>query len=197
SDQIKLGGQSIMRYFGRTLSAAAVIAMCVAIASAVSGDDGKQAGKETNRYVVTNLTSDLQGIAPNTDAVMQNAWGVAFTPGASPFGRSANPPAFSPLPAGRGAPHRPTPLRVKPPPPGGTVPSTACKPVDPKNPPNPAPAAPTGLVWNPTMTFLVPNTSSPATFIWDTEDGTISAWTGGLNPPDQAVLAVDKSPHAV
>jgi len=186
-----------MRYFGRTLSAAAVIAMCVAIASAVSGDDGKQAGKERNRYVVTNLTSDLQGIAPNTDAVLQNAWGVAFTPGASPFWIADNATGCSTLYDGSGVPQPATPLRVKLPLPGGTVPSTACKPVDPKNPPNPAPAAPTGLVWNPTMTFLVPNTSSPATFIWDTEDGTISAWTGGLNPPDQAVLAVDKSPHAV
>ena len=52
-------------------------------------------------------------------------------------------------------------------------------------------------MWNPTATFLVPNTTSPATFIWDTEDGTISAWTGGLTPPDQAVLAVDNSPGAV
>jgi uncharacterized protein (TIGR03118 family) len=50
-------------------------------------------------------------------------------------------------------------------------------------------------VWNPTTStttgFLVPGTSKPATFIWDTEDGTISAWTGGLTSPDQAVIAVD------
>jgi uncharacterized protein (TIGR03118 family) len=64
-------------------------------------------------------------------------------------------------------------------------------------PPNPTPAAPTGLVFNPTTTFLVPRTDLPATFIFDTEDGTISAWTGGLTPADQAVLAVDKSPGAV
>jgi len=48
-------------------------------------------------------------------------------------------------------------------------------------------------VWNPTTTFLVPGTTRAATFIWDTEDGTIAAWTGGLTPPDQAVLAVDNS----
>jgi uncharacterized protein (TIGR03118 family) len=56
-------------------------------------------------------------------------------------------------------------------------------------------------VWNPTTSpttgFLVPGTNLPATFIFDTEDGTISAWTGGLAPPDQAVLAVDNSPGAV
>jgi uncharacterized protein (TIGR03118 family) len=187
-----------MKHFRRTLSAAAVIAMCVTVASAVRAEDGKDQAKGTNRYVVTNLTSDLPGIAPNTDPVLQNAWGVAFTPGASPFWIADNATGCSTLYDGSGALQpQPTPLRVKLPLPGGSVPAAACTHVDPKNPPNPAPAAPTGLVWNPTTTFLVPKTTRPATFIWATEDGTISAWTGGLTPPDQAVLAVDKSPGAV
>ncbi len=187
-----------MKYFSRTLSAAAVIAMCVTVASAVLGDDDKHPAKGPNRYVVTNLTSDLLGIAPNTDPVLQNAWGVAFTPGASPFWIADNATGCSTLYDGSGVPQpQPKPLRVKLPLPGGGVPPTACKHADPNNPPNPTPAAPTGLVWNPTTTFLVPNTTSPATFIWDTEDGTISAWTVGLTPPDQAVLAVDNSPGAV
>jgi uncharacterized protein (TIGR03118 family) len=187
-----------MQPLSRTLSAAAVIAICVTAASAVLGDDGKHSGDEQNRYVVANLTSDLPHIAPNTDPVLQNAWGVTFTPGASPFWIADNATGCSTLYDGRGLPQpQPTPLRVKLPLPGGSIPITACKPVDPNNPPNPTPAAPTGLVWNPTATFLVPHTTSPATFIWATEDGTISAWTGGLTPPDQAVLAVDKSPGAV
>jgi len=85
-------------------------------------------------------------------------------------------------------------LQVKIPSPGG-VPSTACKPVTSNT--SPTPAAPTGVVWNPNPNpnFLVPNqsTSTPAVFIFDTEDGTISAWAGGLSPADQAVLAVDNS----
>jgi uncharacterized protein (TIGR03118 family) len=187
-----------MKHSSRTLSAVAVIAMCVTVASAVRGDDGKDPAKEPNRYVVTNLTSDLPGIAPNTDPVLQNAWGVTFTPGASPFWIADNATGCSTLYDGSGVPQpQPTPLRVKLPLPGGSVPATACKHADPNNPPNPTPAAPTGLVWNPTATFLVPHTTSPATFIWDTEDGTISAWTGGLTPPDQAVLAVDNSAGAV
>jgi len=187
-----------MKHFRRALSAAAVIAMCVSVASAVRGDDEKDPGKGQNRYVVTNLTSDLPGIAPNTDPILQNAWGVAFTPGASPFWVADNATGCSTLYDGSGVPQpQPTPLRVKLPLPGGSVPASACKPTDPQNPLNPPPAAPTGLVWNPTATFLVPGTSAPATFIWDTEDGTISAWTGGLTPPDQAVLAVDNSPGAV
>jgi uncharacterized protein (TIGR03118 family) len=191
-----------MNHFKRPLSAAAVIAMCVTLASAVRAGDGDNPGKGPNRYVVTNLTSDLPGIAPNTDAVLQNAWGVAFTPSASPFWIADNATGCSTLYDGTGAPQvvpqiSPTPLRVKLPLPGGSVPATACMHVDPMHPPTLTPAAPTGLVWNPTATFLVPNTKLPATFIWATEDGTISAWTGGLNPPDQAVLAVDKSPGAV
>jgi uncharacterized protein (TIGR03118 family) len=187
-----------MKHFSRVLSAVAVIAMCVTVASAVRGDEGEHPAKRLNRYVVTNLTSDLPGIAPNTDSVLQNAWGVAFTPGASPFWIADNATGCSTLYDGSGVPQpQSAPLRVKLPLPGGSVPATACQPVDPNNPPKPTPAAPTGLVWNPTATFLVPKTTLPATFIWDTEDGTISAWTGGLTPNDQAVLAVDNSPGAV
>src|SRR5215831_19417585 len=182
-----------MKHTIRALSAAAVIAMCVAVASAVRGDDDGGHGKGPNRYVVTNLTSDLPGMAPNTDPVLQNAWGVAFTPGASPFWIADNATGCSTLYDGAGA--IASTLQVKIPLPGGTVPTTACQTVVPNSPTPPTNAAPTGLVWNPTSTFLVPNqsTNTPAIFIFDTEDGTISAWAGGLNPPDQAVLAVDNS----
>jgi uncharacterized protein (TIGR03118 family) len=186
-----------MKYFSRTLATVAVIMVCVTVVPAVRAEDDEDSPKGPNRYVVTNLTSDLPS-APNTDAVLQNAWGVAFTPGASPFWIADNATGCSTLYDGSGVLQpQPTPLRVKLPLPGGTVPVTACMHADPKNPPNPPPAAPTGLVWNPTSTFLVPNTNKPSTFIWDTEDGTISAWTSGLTPPDQAVLAVDNSPGAV
>jgi uncharacterized protein (TIGR03118 family) len=184
-----------MNHFVRTLSVVVVLAMSFTAASPLRADDGEDGDKEPNRYVVTNLTSDLPGIAPHTDPVLQNAWGVAFTPGASPFWIADNATGCSTLYDGQGA--IASTLQVKLPLPGGSVPATACKHVDPSNPPNPTPAAPTGLVWNPTTTFLVPGTTSPATFIWDTEDGTISAWTGGLTPPDHAVLAIDNSPNAV
>jgi uncharacterized protein (TIGR03118 family) len=39
----------------------------------------------------------------------------------------------------------------------------------------------------------VPGTTIPAAFIFATEDGTISAWAGGLNPANNAVIAVDNS----
>ena len=172
-----------------------VTATTVLALAQVRADDDPDQHNRPNRYVVTNLTSDILGAAPNTDPVLQNAWGVTFTPGASPFWIADNATGCSTLYDGKGA--IASTLQVKLPLPGGTVPATACQHADPKNPPDPPPATPTGLVWNPTTTFLVPNTTSPATFIWDTEDGTISAWTGGLTPADQAVLAVDNSPGAV
>src|SRR5438309_7566021 len=187
------GRENTMKNTNRFLATTAVILICGIAASSALADDLAH-----NSYDVTRLTSDIAGQAENTDPVLQNAWGVAFTPGASPFWVADNATGCSTLYDGSGVPQpQLTPLRVKLPLPGGSVPATACQPVDPNNPPKPMPAAPTGLVWNPTATFLVPQTTSPATFIWDTEDGTISAWTGGLTPPDQAVLAVDNSPGAV
>jgi uncharacterized protein (TIGR03118 family) len=178
-----------MKPFGQILTSASLVAICIVAGAAARADDGND---PANRYLVTNLTSDLSGVAPNTDPVLQNAWGVAFTPAASPFWISDNATGCSTLYDGAGVK---VSLQVKLPLPGGTVPPTACMHADPNHPPNPTPAAPTGLVWNPTTSattgFLVPGTSLPATFIWDTEDGTISAWTGGLTPADQAVLAVD------
>jgi uncharacterized protein (TIGR03118 family) len=183
-----------MKYVTRILSAAIIITICVTV---VRAQDGQDPGKGPNRYVVSNLTSDLPGMAQNTDAVLQNAWGVTFTPGASPFWIADNATGCSTLYDGTGVPQPQPPLQVKIPLPDGTVPDTACMHADPNNPPDPTPAAPTGLAWNPTTTFLVPNTTSPATFIWDTEDGTIAAWTNGLTPANQAVLAVNNSPGAV
>jgi len=183
-----------MKYVTRIMSAAIIVTICVTV---VRAQDGQDPGKGPNRYVVSNLTSDLPGMAQNTDAVLQNAWGVTFTPGASPFWIADNATGCSTLYDGTGVPQPQPPLQVKIPLPGGSIPATACMHADPKNSPDPAPATPTGLVWNPTTTFLVPNTSSPATFIWDTEDGTIAAWTGGLTRANQAVLAVDNSPNAV
>ena len=189
-----------MPHINRIVSAAAVAAAVFASTPVHADDDGLSLS-EKNRYVVTNLTSDIPGVAPNTDPVLQNAWGVVFTPAGSPFWVSDNATGCSTLYDGTGVPQPTPPLQVKIPLPGGVIPSTACKHADPNNPPDPTPAAPTGLVWNPTTSmttgFLVPGTSLLATFIWDTEDGTISAWTGGLTPPDQAVLAVDNSPGAV
>jgi uncharacterized protein (TIGR03118 family) len=177
----------LMRQFG----AAAVIAVAAA-SIAIAGDDDSR--RERDAYVVTRLTSNLAGHAAARDPVLQNAWGIAFSPAGSPFWVNDNATGCSTLYDGTGA--KITALQVAIPLPGNVVPVGSCQPKDPNKPPNPAPAAPTGIVWNPSASFLVPGTKIPAIFIFSTEDGTISAWAGGLNPADSAVLAADESSNS-
>jgi uncharacterized protein (TIGR03118 family) len=172
----------------RQLGTAALIAIAVPSIASVTDDDSR---RERDAYVVTPLTSNLAGHAAMQDAVLQNAWGIAFSPAGSPFWVNDNATGCSTLYDGTGA--KITALQVSIPLPGNFVPVTSCQPKDPKKPPNPTPAAPTGIVWNPSAAFLVPGTKIPAVFIFSAEDGTISAWAGGLNPADNAVLAADES----
>jgi uncharacterized protein (TIGR03118 family) len=189
-----------MKSISWLLARTAVMVIFAIAAMPVRADD-QDHPNQANRYEVTKLTANVLGQAGNTDPVLQNAWGVTFTPGASPFWIADNATGCSTLYDGAGVPqpvtNPPNPLQVKIPLPGGIVPSTACKPVNPSHPPNPTPAAPTGMVWNPTTTFLVPGTTIPATFIWATEDGTISAWAATLPDRSHAVEAVNNSPTAV
>jgi uncharacterized protein (TIGR03118 family) len=172
----------------RQLGIAALIAIAASSIASATDDDSR---RERDAYVVTPLTSNLAGHAAKQDPVLQNAWGIAFSPAGSPFWVNDNATGCSTLYDGTGA--KITALQVSIPLPGNFVPVTSCQPNDPKKPPNPTPAAPTGIVWNPSASFLVPGTKIPAVFIFSTEDGTVSAWAGGLNPADNAVLAADES----
>src|SRR6267378_8260453 len=176
---------AILRY----LAAGAIIAASALGVTVADADDGGS-GRHRNTYTVTALVSDISGGAAVLDPVLQNAWGVAFTPAGSPFWVNDNHTGCSTLYGGEGAI---VPLQVAIPLPGNIIPSSACQTVDSKNPPKVAPAAPTGTIANPSAAFLVPGTKIPAAFIFDTEDGTLSAWAGGLNPADNAVLAADNS----
>jgi uncharacterized protein (TIGR03118 family) len=177
-----------MRQLSAFLTATATICLSMAAPLALAGEDDRHAAR--NAYVVTPLVSNLAGKAHTQDPVLQNAWGVAFTPAGSPFWISDNDTGCSTLYTGEGTR---IPLQVSIPLPGGLIAHASCESFDPNNPPNPLPAAPTGMVWNPSASFLVPGTKIPADFIFDTEDGTLSAWAGGLSPPTDAVLAVDNS----
>src|SRR6516165_6367765 len=166
----------------RRVGLAAFIAFAVsAAAPAVDAGDRHHDGDD-NRYVVTNLVSDLPGAA-HPASNLKNAWGVAFTPGASPFWIADNATGLSTLYDGDGAI---VPLgspsggvTIPCPPPATVGQGSSCPPSPPPNN-----AAPTGMVWNPTTSmstgFLVPLTGKVASFIWATEDGTISAWTLNL-----------------
>jgi len=169
------------------LSLTALVVITI-VSAARADDDADQRGA----YAVVPLVSDLSGAAQFRDPVLQNAWGVAFTPAGSPFWVADNATGCATLYNGDGTK---VALQVSIPLPGNVVPATDCQPVNP--PPTTTPAAPTGIIWNPTTNpataFLVPGTNLPASFIFVTEDGTISAWTGGLNPANHAVQAVDNS----
>jgi uncharacterized protein (TIGR03118 family) len=179
-----------MKRLSRSLASAAIIAVAVTGATAVHADEDNFKNRR-NAYVVNKLVSDQKGVANFQDPVLRNAWGVAFTPGASPFWVADNASGCSTLYDGTGVKAA---LQVPIPLPDNSVPSTACQPASTQtNPPPPSPAAPTGLVWNPTTTFLVPGTTTAASFIFATEDGTIAAWANSATPNNQAVIAVDNS----
>ena len=118
-----------------------------------------------NSFTQTNLVSDIPGMAKTTDPNLVNPWGVSFSSG-SPFWVSDNKTGLATLYNGAGDI---IPLVVTVPPPMGGVP----------------PSAPTGQVFNGN-----PGDFGGSHFIFATEDGTISAWSGGTS----ATLHVDNSP---
>jgi len=138
-------------------------------------------GAQNTVYVRTDLVSNLQALAQPPDPNLQNAWGVANAPG-GPLWVSDNNDGLSTLYDGNG---------VK-------IPLTVTIPLPPGRSPPPA-AAPTGMVWNPTTTFpiTVGATTVPATFIFDSEDGTIIAWNPTVDPilngQSTATLVVNNS----
>ena len=180
-----------MKSLSRNFASAAAIVVAVSAATAVRADDDSFNGQR-NAYLVNKLVSDQANVANFQDPVLRNAWGVTFSPGASPFWIADNASGCSTLYDGTGVK---VALQVPIPLPDNSVPSTACQPASTQtNPPPPTPAAPTGLVWNPTTSFVVPNTNNiAASFIFATEDGTISAWANGVMPNNQAIIAVDNS----
>jgi len=119
-------------------------------------------------YLQSNLVSNLPGLAAVTDTNLVNPWGIAFS-ATSPFWISDNGTGLSTLYNSTGAIQS---LVVTIPPPTG----------------QPGPAAPSGTIANSVAGFTSTN-GATAHFLFDTEDGTISAWSSGTS----AVLKVDFS----
>jgi uncharacterized protein (TIGR03118 family) len=124
------------------------------------------ADQDHTAYIQTNLVSNQPNVAQTLDPNLQNAWGVANAP-AGPLWVSDNNDGLSTLYDGNGA----------------IIPLVVTIPLPPGQTPPPA-AAPTGMVWNPTTTFpvTVGATTAPATFIFDSENGTIIAWNPTVDP---------------
>jgi hypothetical protein len=83
-----------MKLFSRSLASAVVIAVTGATAVRAD-DDGFRS--QRNAYVVDKLVSDQSGVANFQDPVLRNAWGVAFTPNASPSGSPTTPRVVPPF----------------------------------------------------------------------------------------------------
>jgi uncharacterized protein (TIGR03118 family) len=127
---------------------------CASLLAGMLGVGAALAAAEADAgYVQRNLVSDLPG-AVFTDPDLVNPWGMSSSP-TSPISVSDNGTGLATLYDGAGT-KRPLVVTIIPPAgaPAGTV------------------AAPTGQVFNPTSDF------ASARFIFATEDGTISAFTG-------------------
>ena len=132
-------------------------------------------------YIQENLVSDNTSRIPadHEDPTLINPWGVAFFPGEA-FWINDNGSGLSALYNGDGSlvGGGATALAATVPPPTG----------------EPGPSAPTGIVANTSGVFkLTAPFSGAAAFIFATEDGTISAWNGGVGFPGPAQLKVDNS----
>lgn len=132
-------------------------------------------------YQQINLVTDdaaalaAEGFAPAAfvDPNLVNPWGVAYSP-TGPFWVVNAGTGTSTVYTGTGQPF-----------PSGS-------PLVVNIPQNPTPpAGPTGIVFNDTSSFQIPNgtTPAPASFIFSNLDGSISAWNGS-GDPTQAVQVV-------
>ncbi len=121
------------------------------------------------QYQLTNLVSNVKGQARNTDPLLVNAWGVAYSP-TGPFWISDEGTGWSTLYNENGVKQG---LEV-------LIPSAS----------GAGPGSPTGIVFNGSGEFAVQGWS--AFFLFATLDGTISGWAPQSNP-NQAIIAVNNS----
>jgi uncharacterized protein (TIGR03118 family) len=125
-------------------------------------------------YVQTNLVSDVPNMAQTLDPNLKNPWGISET-ASSAFWVSDNNSGLSTLYNTQGA-IQPLMVTIPPAPAGATL------------------GSPTGTVANTTTTGFVVSqaaSSGPATFIFATEDGTISGWNFTVNSAS-AIVEVNK-----
>jgi uncharacterized protein (TIGR03118 family) len=121
-----------------------------------------------NSFIQHNLVADKAGVADVTDPNLVNPWGISES-AASPFWISDNGTGLTTLYNGAGTI---IPLVVTVAPPKSQT----------------SASAPTGQIFNNTTVFLLAN-GKPASFIFVTEDGTLSAWNGGAS----TTIEVDNS----
>jgi len=144
------------------------IAVCAATVAAVAADPATPS--PANSYLVHNLVSDLPSMADYEDPNLVNPWGLATT-ASSPFWLGNNGSGTSTLYGTTGAA---VALVV-------TVPTPAAS----------TGGAVTGVIANTTTSFPVA-TGKNASFIFCTEDGTVSGWNSSVNAT-AAIVTVNNS----
>ncbi len=151
--------QSLRRGLG---NAATVVAVTMLIVGGLVAP----ASAAENSYTVTNLVSDVPGLAAHVDPTLVNAWGLTSLP-TSPWWVADNGTNVSTLYRADGTK---VPLTVQ------------------------VPNAPTGAVSNSGSHFVVANETGagPALFIFATEEGKILGWNPSVSLT-QAQVAVDHS----
>src|SRR6266566_6680944 len=150
--------QFLRRSFRCVLAFTAAVLLAVGSAASASA--------AANSYTVTNLVSDVPGLAAHVDPDLVNAWGLTSLP-TSPWWVADNGTDVSTLYRADGSK---VPLTVQ------------------------VPSAPTGAVSNTGSHFVVSNAtgSGPALFIFATEEGKILGWNPNVSLT-QAQVAVDHS----
>jgi len=125
-----------------------------------------------NMYIQHNLVADQSGVADHTDASLVNPWGICAS-ATSPFWFSDEGSGVSTLYSTGGSGSIPgLTVTVKP---SATV----------------TKGQPTGCVYNATTGFTVA-TGKAAGFIFDGQDGTITAWNSSVDLT-HALVMVDNS----
>jgi uncharacterized protein (TIGR03118 family) len=124
-------------------------------------------------FIVTNLVSDLRGIAAHVDVNLINPWGFAETPGGQ-FQVAANGSGDTLRLNAFGNTLRPAVILQ---PPLGSPPGTT--------------TTPNGVFLNTTSDFVVSDDgkSAPAEFIFSTEDGTLVAFNPKVDPKEGILVA--------
>jgi hypothetical protein len=157
-----------MHFSIRRSALAISISLSIGVASttAVLANDGDGDRDDAVAFVQTNLDSNVASVTNTPDVNLTNAWGLAFAPGGA-FWVSANHSGTSNLFRGDGSI---VPLVV-------TIPA-------PKNSPAGSVSAPTGIVSNPTTSFLIPGSTFAAAFIFATNfrAGTIDVFDSNFAP---------------
>ena len=144
-------------------------------------------------YTQKNLVSDISGMAPTTDPNLKNPWGLTRSPTGSPFWVGNNNSGTSTLYTGAGIP--PNAFPDPHPDSNGNGINSPFNNFVMVPPPAFAPgtqSAPTGVVFNGSLTDFLVAPGKQAIFIFATEDGTISGWNPGVNVTN-AILRVDNS----